>query len=151
MNRTILATTSLGIAAIMLISCQDNNNNHSNDNEISHKTLSEQAIEVHDEIMPQISKFDKTAVKIDSILNGLSASKSEETELDTTTIRTELTALKQDIESATGSMMDWMRNYKLDSTDVSYQQSEVERIKLMRTEFDQVNQQIDAKMKSYVK
>ncbi len=150
MNRTILATTSLGIAAIMLISCQ-NNNNHSNDNEISHKTLSEQAIEVHDEIMPQISKFDKTAVKIDSILNGLSASKSEETELDTTTIRTELTALKQDIESATGSMMDWMRNYKLDSTDVSYQQSEVERIKLMRTEFDQVNQQIDAKMKSYVK
>lgn len=150
MNRTFLFAASLGVAAVMMTACQNNNktSDHTNSNP---EALSAKAIEVHDEIMPQISKFDKTSVKIDSILNGLAILKTEDTDLDTATIRTELIALKGDIESATDSMMDWMRNYKLDSTDVSYQESELERIKLMRAEFDKVNQEIESKMKTYTK
>ncbi|PVH23983.1 transposase [Sphingobacterium corticibacter] len=132
----------------MMTACQ-NNENKTTDNNTDPKALSAQAIEVHDEIMPQISKFDKTSVKIDSILNGLPMSKDQDAELDTAAIRTELVALKSDIESATDGMMDWMRNYRLDSLDVTYQQSEVERIKLMRAEFEKVNQQIETKMRVY--
>lgn len=150
MNKTFLWVASLGFTVVMMTACQ-NNENKTTDNNSDPKALSAQAIEVHDEIMPQISKFDKTSVKIDSILNGLSALKAEDAELDTATIRTDLVALKGDIESATDGMMDWMRNYRLDSLDISYQQSEVERIKLMRAEFDKVNKQIESKMNVYTK
>lgn len=150
MNKTFLWAVSFSLTAVMMTACQNNENKTTEDNS-DPKALSAQAIEVHDEIMPQISKFDKTSVKIDSILNGLSASKDQDAELDTAAIRTELVSLKGDIESATDDMMDWMRNYRLDSLDATYQQSEVERIQAMRAEFDKVNQQIEAKMKSYTK
>lgn len=148
MNKTFLWVAALGLTTVMMTACQ-NNENKTTDNNTDPKALSAQAIEVHDEIMPQISKFDKTSVKIDSILNGLPMSKDQDAELDTAAIRTELVALKSDIESATDGMMDWMRNYRLDSLDVTYQQSEVERIKLMRAEFEKVNQQIETKMRVY--
>ncbi|WP_133228670.1 transposase [Sphingobacterium corticibacter] len=148
MNKTLLWVAALGLTTVMMTACQ-NNENKTTDNNTDPKALSAQAIEVHDEIMPQISKFDKTSVKIDSILNGLPMSKDQDAELDTAAIRTELVALKSDIESATDGMMDWMRNYRLDSLDVTYQQSEVERIKLMRAEFEKVNQQIETKMRVY--
>ena len=150
MNKTFLWAVSFSLTAVMMTACQNNENKTTEDNS-DPKALSAQAIEVHDEIMPQFRKFDKTAVKIDSILNGLSASKDQDAELDTAAIRTELVSLKGDIECATDDMMDWMRNYRLDSLDATYQQSEVERVQAMRAEFDKVNQQIEAKMKSYKK
>lgn len=150
MNRTFLFAASLGVAAVTMTACQ-NSDNQATDNNSNPEAISAKAIEVHDEIMPQISKFDKTSVKIDSLLNGLAILKSENETIDTAAIRTELTTLKSDIESATDGMMDWMRNYQLDSTDVSYQESELARIKQMRAEFDTVNQQIESKMTAYTK
>ncbi|MCL7989104.1 transposase [Sphingobacterium sp. lm-10] len=150
MNRTFSFVASLGVATVLMTACQNSENKQS-DNNTNPESLSAKAIEVHDEIMPQISKFDKTSVKIDSILNGLSTLKAEDPALDTAAIRTELTALKQDIESATDGMMDWMRNYSLKNNDIAYQESELERITLMRAQFDKVNKEIESKMKTYAK
>ncbi|MFD2597613.1 hypothetical protein ACFSQ3_01510 [Sphingobacterium corticis] len=145
MNRPFLFAAYISIAAFTMTSCQNTKTKGKEDQD-SVESLSAKAIEVHDEIMPQISKFDKTSVKLDSLLNALSSAKTNDPTLDTTAVRTELTTLKADIESATDAMMDWMRNYRLDSLDATYQSAEVERIKAMRGEFETVNKRIDSVM-----
>ena len=89
--------------------------------------LAQEAIAIHDEIMPQISSFDQMALKIDSILNS-----------DTTTIKPDLESLKSDLEQATDGMMTWMHEYVADSTDVAYQQAEVDKVKAMKKQFEDV-------------
>jgi len=100
--------------------------------------LAQQAIAVHDEIMPQISVFNKMSVKIDSILGNMSAVTSAKADVDTTALKTELQTLKTNLESATDNMMTWMHGYVADSTDVAYQQSELEKVKAMQKHFEEV-------------
>lgn len=114
-----------------------------------HETISKEAIEVHDEIMPQIRHFDRTSVKIDSILSNLEGIKSEHAELDTANTRVELKELQIRIESATDFMMEWMRDYQPDSTDIAYQQEELDRVKLMRNQFESVQTEIDARLQPF--
>lgn len=139
--------TFLGVitAIITLTSCQ----NAKQDKKEEYQVLSEEAIEVHDEIMPQISKFDKTSVKIDSILSNLAGFKAVNGDLDTTDTRANLKALQTNIDSASDFMMEWMRAYDPDSADVAYQKSEIERINLMKKRFDEVNEEINTKLKDF--
>ena len=104
--------------------------------------LREEAIAVHDEIMPQISAFDRNTVKIDSLLVNLPQLKEAYPDIDTTQTRTELTTLKNQLEQATNSMMDWMTEFDVDPQDKStseikaYYEEEVEKVKEMKVLFD---------------
>lgn len=130
----------LGITAMMLSlafgACQ-NSNVQNND-----QKLAEEAISIHDEIMPQIPKFDKTTVKIDSILNNLNNLTEESGTLDTTALKSELSELKDSIENATDNMMTWMRDYDAANEEEAYQRQEVEKITQMKNQFDRVQEQI---------
>src|SRR5690606_6849637 len=88
--------------------------------------LAQEAIALHDDIMPHIASFDQATVKIDSILR------------DTTVTHEELIGLKQDLEQATDNMMTWMHEYAAHSTDVAYQQAEVDKVKAMKKQFEDV-------------
>lgn len=129
------------VASAALSGCQEG--------EKEHVTLSKEAIDIHDEIMPQISHFDRSSVKIDSILGNLDGIKSVNPELDTTNTRAELTSLQDNIESATHFMMEWMRSYEPDSADVAYQRNEVERVSTMRNQFDSVRTEINTKLQPF--
>ncbi len=122
------------LGLIILASCQ-NIKEEKNDP----KVISQQAIEVHDEIMPQISSFDKHSILIDSLLNNLASMQRSNNALDTVTTRRDLTQLKSDLESATDKMMVWMKEYQPDSADASYQKAEVERISSLKSEFETVS------------
>ena len=106
--------------------------------------LREEAIAIHDEIMPQISAFDRNTVKIDSLLSSLSSLKAENPDLDTVAIRTDLTTLKGNLEEATNGMMDWMTGFDVDPQDKdvaeikAYYEKEVERVKGLKEHFDEV-------------
>lgn len=121
---------TLAVALIAAGACDDNNQEA--------KKLKAQAIEIHDEIMPQISVFDKQDILIDSLLLSLSALKDQDPNLDTAETKENLQALKANLESATDKMMVWMKEYTADSTDIAYQQSEIVRISELKSEFDQV-------------
>lgn len=130
-----LAFIALGISMIS-VSCQNNQ-------ETQNQKLGAEAIRIHDEIMPQISTFDKTTVKIDSILAHLADIKTLKADLDTTAARVELTSLKDSIEAATDNMMTWMKDYDATSTDEAYQQKELDKITIMQKQFESVNGQIN--------
>ena len=122
------------LGLIILASCQ-NIKEEKNDP----KVISQQAIEVHDEIMPQISTFDKHSILIDSLLDNLAGMQNSSNALDTATTRRDLTQLKADLESATDKMMLWMKDYEPDSADATYQKAEVERISNLKNEFETVS------------
>lgn len=127
---------TLGTVALALLTTQACQNN-SGQNEEAEK-LATEAVEIHDEIMPQISAFDKHEILIDSLLENLSALKNIDADLDTVETKKEFTTLKDDLAAATDKMMVWMKEYKRDSTDTDYQKTEVDRISTLRTEFEQV-------------
>lgn len=133
---TILAS------AVLLFFCACNNGG-SDDAEI--ERLREEAIAVHDEIMPQISAFDRNTVKIDSLLANLPQLKEAYPDLDTTLTRTELTGLKSQLEQATDAMMDWMTDFDVDPQDKStaeikaYYEAEVEKVKDMKLVFEEAS------------
>ncbi|MFD2969895.1 transposase [Sphingobacterium bambusae] len=132
-----MKTITLSMATVGLLtmaSCQ-NIKEEKNDP----KVISQQAIEVHDEIMPQISSFDKHSILIDSLLDNLAGMQNSNNALDTAATRRDLTQLKSDLESATDKMMVWMKEYQPDSADATYQKAEVERISNLRTEFETVS------------
>lgn len=126
--------SGLALSLLSLGACQNNKEEKTEDP----KVLSHKAIEIHDEIMPQISSFDKNTVLIDSLLGDLSAVKAAMPDLDTTNTRQELATLKTDLESATDKMMTWMKEYKVDNDAVDYQKSEVDRISDLKAEFEKV-------------
>jgi len=125
----------LSATFLALTSCQSNNTNENQ----SIQSLSQEAIQIHDEIMPQIGTFDRTTVKIDSILANLNDVIAKNPAADTTTIKSDLTTLKANLEAATDNMMTWMKEYTPDSTDIAYQQAEIEKIKAMKQQFDDVS------------
>ncbi|GGC45883.1 hypothetical protein GCM10011386_42690 [Parapedobacter defluvii] len=117
--------------------------------------LREEAIAVHDEIMPQISAFDRNTVKIDSILANLPQLKEAQPEIDTTQTRTDLSGLKNRLELATDSMMNWMTAFDVDPQDKStdeikaYYEEEVEKVKAMKQFFDEVSKEATDKLAKF--
>jgi len=114
-----------------VVACQPQENEAEN--------IQKEAIKIHDDIMPLISVFDKNTVIIDSLISHLPAVKAGQPDLDTATYKTQLIALKSDLEGATDHMMEWMRDYSADSLDVNYQKAELQKVKDMKTIFDQVS------------
>lgn len=111
--------------------------------------LSDQAIAIHDEIMPQISSFDKTTIVIDSIINNLATIKTSKAELDTAKARVDLSNLKDSIENATDNMMTWMKDYDAMNEDETYQQKEVDKITAMKKQFERVSENIKSTLAAY--
>ena len=143
-----LCTGFLAVA-LLQISC-----NGSGDNtEIVQ--LKQETMAVHDEIMPQISVFDRNAVKIDSILLSIDSVSLESDSLHTNQVRAELTHLKSRIENATDQMMEWMMEFDSDPQDMTdeeikaYYQSELEKVKNMKSLFDEVSQESADKLNQY--
>lgn len=99
--------------------------------------------------MPQIAHFDRDAVKIDSILANLKTIKTARKDLDTTATRKELSVLKANLESATDHMMDWMKGYNPDSTDVKYFETELQKVSDMKKIFDNVSKESEGKLKNF--
>jgi len=104
---------------------------------------------IHDEIMPQISQFDKTTIKIDSIISNLATIKATKANLDTAKTRVDLTNLKDSIEDATDHMMTWMKDYDATNEDEAYQQKEVDKISAMKNQFDRVSEQIKTSLAAF--
>lgn len=113
------------------------------------QVLSTQAIAVHDEIMPQIAVFDKHTLLIDSLLGDLAAVQKKQPSVDIVKTRTELSALKIKLESATDKMMLWMKEYSTDSLSSDYQKAEVKRIEDLKKEFQDVQLESEKILKAY--
>jgi len=123
----------LTASSIFLLSaCQSSTTNENSKLE----EVSKEAIAVHDEIMPQIGLFDRTTVKIDSLLG---------TNLEEPT-KNELIQLKANLESATDNMMTWMKEYAPDSTNVAYQENELAKVKAMKKQFEDVSLESNTKL-----
>ncbi|WP_090974803.1 hypothetical protein [Parapedobacter composti] len=114
--------------------------------------LREEAIAIHDEIMPQVSSFDRNTVKIDSLLANLPELKAANPDLDTAQTRIELTALKGRLEEATDAMMEWMMAFEVDPQEKSadetkaYYEGEVEKVKRMKQLFEEVSKESAEKL-----
>lgn len=117
--------------------------------------LRNEAIAVHDEIMPQISAFDRNTIKIDSILANLPQLRAINPDLDTTQTRTELTALKGRLEGATDTMMDWMTAFDVEPQDKTneeikaYYEEEVRKVTDMKKLFEDVSKESTDKLAQY--
>ncbi|MBD1426643.1 transposase [Sphingobacterium arenae] len=141
-----LTLGTLALSLFLAGACQNTNEK----NEEAEK-LGENAIGIHDEIMPQISVFSKHEILIDSLLENLSVLKSMDPDLDTADTREKLHTLKTNLESATDKMMVWMKEYAMDSTDVDYQKTEVKRISELKTEFEQVKYEAESLLAPFKK
>lgn len=140
MKKLIVLSAAISIA---FVSCQNKQVENKD------QKLSEQAIAIHDEIMPQISQFDKTTVVIDSIITNLATIKTSKADLDTAKTRIELTNLKDSIEDATDHMMTWMKDYDAMNEDEAYQQKEVDKITSMKKQFERVSEQIKTSLAAF--
>ncbi|WP_104382088.1 transposase [Sphingobacterium sp. HMA12] len=132
----------MAIASLAIAACGTTGTNNV-------KALQDSTIKIHDEIMPQIAHFDRDAVKIDSILNSLKTLKAAKADLDTTATRKDLSILKANLESATDHMMDWMKGYNPDSTDVKYFEIELQKVADMKKIFDEVSKESQEKLKNF--
>ena len=140
MKKLIVLSAAISFA---FVSCQNKQVENKD------QKLSEQAIAIHDEIMPQISQFDKTTVVIDSILTNLATIKTSKADLVTANTRVELTNLKDIIEDATDHMMTWMKDYDAMNEDETYQQKEVDKITSMKKQFERVSEQIKTSLAAF--
>lgn len=139
MKKVILAAF---VGIISLNSCQQSTQKDAS----NQQELSKEAIEIHDEIMPQIAHFDRATIKIDSVLENLSNIAQKDQSLDTALVRSDLESLKNNLEDATDNMMTWMREYTPDSTDIAYQQNEIEKVKAMKKQFEEVSLESNTKL-----
>lgn len=137
--------------AIALITACNNGNNDA----VEIEQLREEAIAVHDEIMPQISAFDRNTVKVDSLLVNLPQLKAAQADLDTAQVRSELTTLKNNLENATGSMTTWMMEFDTDPQDKTaaeiktYYENEVNKVQELRQLFEEVSKESTDKLAPY--
>ena len=141
----------LASVAILLLSACNGGNNDANEIE----RLRQEAIDIHDEIMPQISIFDRNTVKIDSLLAHLPELQATNADLDTAQTRVELTALKGKLEQATDAMMEWMTEFDVDPQDKSaaevkeYYEEEIRKVKDMKLLFDEVSKESTDKLAQF--
>lgn len=138
--KKIFLASFIGFA--LLSSCQQ----QSTKDATQHQQFADEAIKIHDEIMPQISSFDRATLKIDSILENLASLAQKDKSLDTAVVKSDLEALKTNLEDATDNMMTWMRDYAPDSTDVAYQKAEIEKVKIMKKQFEDVSLESNTKL-----
>lgn len=109
--------------------------------------LKEQTIGVHDDIMPQISDFDRKVIKIDELLGRMDSLKQNQVDLDTAALTSQLKHIKGRLEGATDAMNRWMMEFNVDSIsdnkqDVkSYYQKELDRIQKMKETFEEVTKE----------
>src|SRR5690606_41367558 len=89
------------VAFLLLAAC---NGGNSDTAEIDR--LRDEAIAIHDEIMPQISAFDRNAVKLDSLLSSFPELKAANPDIDTAQARSDLSGLEVDREEATNDILD---------------------------------------------
>lgn len=75
--------------------------------------------------------------------------KEAKADLDTTATRKDLSILKANLESATDHMMDWMKGYNPDSTDVKYFEIELQKVTDMKKIFDEVSKESQEKLKNF--
>lgn len=138
--------TGLVAAAFMQVSCGGSSENTET------ALLKQETIAVHDEIMPQISSFDRQAIKIDSILLNLDELYAANESLDTAQLRSELVELQSKLSNATDQMMVWMMEFdsevadKTDEEAKAYYQSELEKVKQMKVLFEEVNKESAEKL-----
>ncbi len=119
-----------------LYSCQENK-------ETKLQKISNEAILIHDEIMPQISNFDRQSLKIDSILGNLADFHAAQPQLDSNTLKVELGQLQNEIEAATDNMMTWMKDYNPSESDLVVQEKMLNRVQEMKKQFESVNNKIN--------
>lgn len=140
---------TLMMGLLLFVSCNANKENA----EITQ--LKEETIAIHDEIMPQISLFDRQTVRIDSILVSMDSLKAANAALDTVQLRIDLTQVKQSLEGATDQMMQWMMEFEVDPQDKTeeeiknYYQSELEKVRNMKTLFDNVSKESAEKLSKF--
>lgn len=140
----------MGVGLLLAAACSNSNNSA---NEVDQ--LREEAIAIHDEIMPQVSAFDRNTVKIDSLLANLPTLKTTYPDLDTAKTRTDLTGLKSRLEDATNAMMDWMTEFNVDPQDKSadeakvYYEAEVKKVKALKQQFDSVSKESTDKLAQF--
>src|SRR5690606_33344060 len=103
-------------ALILTVSCQS----AATKKALEGQQLAEEAIAIHDEIMPQVSVFDKTGLQIDSLLNNMSAISANDSGIDTASLRSDLVELKSNLEDSTDFMMTRIYNDQSPNTDVEY-------------------------------
>lgn len=148
MKRLVILT---GLAGTLFIAC-----NSAPSEEQQVEKLRDEAIAIHDEIMPQVSTFDRNTVKIDSILTNLGNIYAERPDIDTAETRSSLTSLKYNLESATSDMMTWMMEFEpdIDIEDSSeeasaYYQEEVDKVTALKKRFEEVKKESEAKLSSF--
>lgn len=151
MTKTVLK--SFAFAGLMALSMGACNNAEKDGRTI--EAIKEETIAVHDEIMPQIGSFDRQSLKIDSILTNLDSLKQLRPELDTAEVRADLTGLKNRLEGATDSMMQWMNEFEVEPEDKSeaetkaYFESELKKITDMKKTFSDVTKESTEKLAKF--
>ena len=104
---------SLAAAAMVAISAAACGGGSDQDN----TALQAEVIAVHDEIMPLMGAFARKSMKIDQLLNNLDSLKAADPALDTAAKRTELAALKLQLDEASDAMTTWMHEFEPDTDD----------------------------------
>jgi len=140
----------IAAAFLLLAAC-----NGGNSDTVEIDQLRDEAIAIHDEIMPQISAFDRNTVKIDSLLSNLPELKAANPDIDTAQVRTDLSGLKDRLDEATNAMMDWMTGFDVDPQDKSaaeiktYYEKEVDKVKEMMALFDEAAKESAEKLAQF--
>lgn len=149
MNALMQAGTGLLMAVFFLSACSGSNDTAEIDR------IKNETIAVHDEIMPQISSFDRQVIKIDSVMISMEDMIAQNPSLDTAQIREDLAALKGKLEGATDSMMEWMMEFEVEHEGKSndeikaYYEAELTKVTQMKTVFDQVSKESADLLSSY--
>lgn len=149
MKKSIFIKSGLAslLSVILLGSCTHNDNIQADI-----ESLKTETIAIHDEIMPQVGSFDRKGIKIDSILFSLDSLIKADPNLDTAQIKSDLSTLKERLESATDGMMKWMSDFNMEPNDrseeemKSYYESELKKVKEMKQTFDSVNAESTEKL-----
>lgn len=114
--------------------------------------MKDETMAIHDEIMPQVSAFDRQSLKIDSLLAAMPSVLEKNPTIDTTALKSDLAQLKARLEGATNQMMEWMMKYELDPDGMTeeekkaYFTSELEKVRNMRELFAEVNKEAAEKL-----
>jgi len=145
--KSILSTV---VVITLLSACRQNNNIQSDIESIKSETIA-----IHDEIMPQVGSFDRKSIKIDSILLSLDSLIKVDPNLDTAQIKQDLSGLKEKLEGATESMMQWMSEFNSNPENLSneelksYYEKELAKVKEMKKTFENVNSESTEKLARY--
>lgn len=131
-----LSILAAAIAAISITACSGGGDQDTN------AALQAEVIAVHDEIMPLMGDFARKSIKIGQLLNNLDSLKAADPALDTVAKRTELAAVKLQLDEASDAMTTWMQEFEPDTDDRPaeevrrYLESEKTKVDQMKAQFD---------------